>query len=238
MKQKQKKQYRNEWKYQCSEMTLSSVMERIGAVMQTDENGLEGAYTIRSLYFDDIYNSCTRENEAGVDDRYKYRIRYYGDNTDFIRLEKKEKKNGRCHKDSCRITIDEYNSIVNGDYSNVFWNTESFVLREFCMNGMVRGLCPKVIVEYDRQALVEPISNVRITADRCISASYQIESFLEGEYTKFPVLPRNQHVLEVKFDSILPSHIRRVVSDDGLIQSSFSKYYMARQELSKLERLY
>ena len=48
---------------------------------------------------------------------------------------------------------------------------------------------PKVIIDYERIAYVEEITNVRITFDMKISASYELENFLDGNYQSFYVLP-------------------------------------------------
>ena len=93
------KKYRNEWKYSCEQPYLDVLSERLSSVLPKDKNsGENGYYTVRSLYFDDVYNSCASENEAGISKRYKYRIRYYENNANLLKLEKKEKANGKCHK--------------------------------------------------------------------------------------------------------------------------------------------
>ncbi len=88
---------------------------------------------------------------------------------------------------------------------------------------------PKVIIDYERMAYVEEITNVRITFDMKISASYELENFLIQDYQSFSVLPSGLNVLEVKFDDILPSHIRNIVESYSLKQCSFSKYYYGRK---------
>ena len=62
--------------------------------MQKDIHQKSGCYEIRSVYFDDIYDSCFEENETGVNCRKKYRIRIYNSSFEMMNLEIKEKKNG------------------------------------------------------------------------------------------------------------------------------------------------
>lgn len=88
---------------------------------------------------------------------------------------------------------------------------------------------PKVIVDYERIAYVEEITNVRITFDMKISASSDIDNFLTGDYIKYYVQENNYNVLEVKFDDILPSFIRNIVESYNFNQTSFSKYYYCRK---------
>lgn len=45
---------------------------------------------------------------AGEGKRFKYRIRYYGNDAEQLWLEKKEKYNSCCHKRKCALTTEEY----------------------------------------------------------------------------------------------------------------------------------
>lgn len=229
--------YRNEWKYILPQAFLSSIEARLRAVLPVDDHsGPKGIYEIHSMYFDDFYNTSARENDAGISERYKYRIRYYGSDTSFMKLERKEKKNGLCHKQSCRLNLDEYKALVSGEVSNLIYGSDKPLLKRFAMEILTKGYRPKAIIDYERVAFVEPISNVRITLDRNISASTAFDEFLTGDYERYPVQEKMQHVLEVKFDHILPGYIRNAVNESNLIQTSFSKYYLGRKQLKIMGR--
>jgi hypothetical protein len=200
--------------------------------LKIDANAdVNGRYEIHSLYFDDIHDNCMRDNDQGAYIRFKYRIRYYGDKPNLIRLERKEKWLERCHKDSCILDFNQFQKIMNNDINDVLWNTENNVLKKFLFYCLTKGFTPKAIIDYERAAYVEPISNVRITIDSNISASNCIEDFLIGNYTKIPVQDIKLHVLEVKFDYILPSYIRHILNIENLVKTSFSKYYLGREQL-------
>ena len=149
----------------------------------------------------------------------------------YIVLEKKEKIEGRCHKKSCKITVEEYNNIISGDLTDLVFETGKKLVKELAIDMLMYNYEPKVIVDYERIAYVEEITNVRITFDMKISASYELENFLDGDYQSFYVLPSGMNVLEVKFDDILPSHIRNIVESYRFTQGSFSKYYYGRKIL-------
>src|SRR5690606_41790593 len=53
------------------------------------------------------YTTLFRSKIDGVNEREKFRLRLYNDDTSFIRLEKKSKKSGICFKESTVITADE-----------------------------------------------------------------------------------------------------------------------------------
>ena len=232
-----KKRYRNEWKYCERDVDLQLMKEKIENVLMRDSHaGLNGKYTVNSLYFDDYKDSCARYNVAGEGNRFKYRIRYYGENAERLWLEKKEKKNNYCHKRKCAISREEYLAICNGNAMDVFWNSEEKLIQEFCTDIVTKRFLPRVIISYEREAFIEPITNIRITFDYNITASEQIDKFLEKSYLQVPILDKEKHVLEIKFDDILPSHIRRYLCTDVLIQRSFSKYYLGRIAIQEKNR--
>lgn len=235
------KKYRTEWKYCEEEADMLARKQKLMAILERDPYaGMNGRYLIHSLYFDDYKDTCAKENVAGEGKRFKYRIRYYGNDSEHLWLEKKEKQNNYCHKRQCSLSISEYCLILSGDVMEVFWNTETQLLKEFCIDIVTKNFLPKVIINYEREAFVEAITNVRITLDYNIAASDEIGCFLDGDYLKIPVLGKKKHILEVKFDDVLPSYIKDVLQSNVLMQQSFSKYYLGRaaiQENKKFNKL-
>ena len=68
-------------------MELAILKARLQAVMSIDKNQKEiDAYQIRSIYFDNYDNSSYFENDAGVDDRKKLRVRVYNKSRKTIKL--------------------------------------------------------------------------------------------------------------------------------------------------------
>lgn len=228
--------YRNEWKYICSDWDLKLLESRLSGVLHKDKHaGGDGSYSVRSLYFDDYANTCAKQNEAGLPERYKWRIRYYGGGTSkHIHLEFKRKHNGRGIKKSCKLSEEECRNLIAGEPEKVFWSTGEDLLKQFCIAIMNRRFEPKAIIDYDRCAFVEPTTNIRITMDRNISASKDFDKFLSGDYIKIPIQDGDQHVLEVKFNDILPSYLQNIINTYERQQSSFSKYYFGRKKLEEL----
>ena len=231
------RKYRNEWKYLLTNQSLSLLKSRLSQVMEIDSHTpKDGRYLIHSLYFDDYKDTSLYTTSSGLSERYKWRIRYYGDDLNYIVLEKKIKKESRCHKKSCKLTLEEYYSIVSGNITDILYDTEKSLIKELARDMLFYDYRPKVIVDYERIAYVEEITNVRITFDMKICASYELEHFLDGDYSRFYVLPSGQNVLEVKFDDILPSYIRNIVESFGFVQTSFSKYYYCRKIIDSYMR--
>jgi hypothetical protein len=229
------KKYRNEWKYYCNDLELSLLNSRLKEVLYLDSNSaMNGKYYVHSLYFDDYKNLCARDTDAGISKRFKWRIRYYNNEINNLKLEKKEKLYGRCHKKTTHLSINEFNCIIKGDVTDIFWNTDEELIKEFCLDIMCKHFTPKVIIDYERIAYIENISNVRITLDTNISSAYEFSRFLIGDYINFPLQCKGEHILEVKFDDILPSYIKNIVCSYGFRQTSFSKYNVGRNILREV----
>ena len=222
--------YRNEWKYLVTDADLAVLGGRLKALLAADSHQKGGAYAIRSLYLDDVDNSCLRENEAGVDDRKKYRLRLYNADPSRIRLEIKEKLRGRTRKSGCLVNEEECRGIMVGRRPAIGAGTPA--PRNLLSVAMAsRGMAPRVIVEYERTAFVNRSGNVRITFDRNIGASNRVGAFLEPRVPLTPILPPGVHVLEVKFDEFLPDYVAQALELGRLRQTAFSKYYLSRLAL-------
>lgn len=227
--------YRNELKYCESLVKLNVIREKVSAVMSHDEHANEtGKYSIHSLYFDDYTDVCARDNVAGEGERYKYRIRYYNESEFPLVLEKKKKKNSYCNKRSCLISHSDLDEILSGNASDLFWESEKPLLKEFCKDIITKHFSPKVIISYEREAFIETIGNVRVTFDSNIVASNDFDEFLTGDFNRLPILDSDRAIMEVKFDDVLPSYIHKLIEPERLTQQSFSKYFNGRLTVQKL----
>ena len=200
---------------------------RLKNVMTQDIHQEGDCYEIRSLYFDDLWDRCLDENEAGVDRREKYRIRIYDPRSDVIHLEIKEKNRGLTKKRACDLSREECLAIMEGELP---LKTDSRApLNSLQLQMRCARMEPKVIIAYERTAFVHPSGNVRITFDRNIMASRNREEFLEDRVSGMvPVLPAGMHVLEVKYDEFLPDTIAQQLEIGKLRKTAFSKYYLGR----------
>lgn len=219
--------YRHEFKYIITSAQKEELIKRISAIMRNDSNTINGKYNIRSLYFDDYYNSCYYDNENGIDPREKYRIRIYNISSDFIKLECKQKDNNKTRKESCLIDKQDYHNIINGNLSCVY--NESPVISKLKYGYYANYLKPVVIVDYDRIPFVYDAGNVRITFDYNLSASSYIEDFFCEKMPRLPIYGNGIELLEVKYDDFLPDFIYNSLQLNDLCQTSNSKYYLARK---------
>lgn len=227
-------EYRNELKFMVSDLDMKKIRYRLLPLMDKDEHQGENGYVVRSVYFDDIYDSYLSENEAGTDYREKYRLRIYNGDLDFIRLEKKTKYRGMTQKVAQKLSRKECDLLLTGDLerlNELIPFEGKFLLKDIYYEMLRKRLLPKCIVEYERFAFVERNGNVRITFDRNISGCSQIERFYDSQIECTPVTSCGNHILEVKYDELLPHYILQAVDTGNLRRQSYSKYYAVRKTI-------
>ena len=219
-------QYRNEIKHIITPGDRAMICAGMRAVAKLDPHAEgKGYYTIRSLYFDNIADKALREKIDGVNQREKFRIRYYDGDTSVIHLEKKVKQDGVGYKVSCPLSREEAQKIVDGDVSWMASSGRALVVELYAkMKG--QGLRPKTIVDYERIPFVYGPGNVRVTIDYNIRTGLRCTDFLSPDCVTLPT--GGDIILEVKWDDYLPSIIRHAVQVKGRRATAFSKYSTCR----------
>ena len=219
--------FRHEYKFYVNQSEYIVLRQRLRSVMESDSHTDEnGEYKIRSLYFDNLYDKALLEKLNGVNNREKFRIRYYNDDFSKISLEKKSKINGLCNKVSAPLTKEECERILDGDLD---WMLESpyDLVKELYVKMKTQLLKPKVLVDYMREPFVYEYGNVRITLDRDIRTGLYVTDLFDLDAPTIiagePVI-----ILEVKYDEYLPGFIRDIVDLKNKQATAYSKYGVCR----------
>lgn len=218
--------YRHEWKHEINFSDMLAIRQRMLAVAEPDKHTINGKYTIRSLYFDNLSDKALREKLDGVSRREKFRIRYYNQDTALIHLEKKSKIGGLCNKQSTSLTFEEAQAVAHG---RIDWMKDSGnpLICELYCKMKSQGLKPKTIVDYTREPFVYPPGNVRVTLDYNIRTGLSCIDFLNPDCITVPVSD-SPIILEVKWDAFLPAVIRDAVQLRARRPTAFSKYAACR----------
>ena len=216
---------RHEEKYICSDRQLELLERRLSLIMQKDANQTGDSYRIRSLYFDTVDDRFYHECLSGVDKRRKYRIRFYDMDDSFFRLERKDTEGTLKQKYSAAMTKDHVLKLLSG--TSISDNDEDLMQELYAMQ-QAEGLHPVTVIDYRRTAFIHPVGNVRVTIDRDISCTHRTQDMLDRFAILFPVMMPGKHILEVKYDRILPGFIGKVLNTGELERVSFSKYAYAR----------
>ena len=221
-------QLRHELKHQISLQEDLVLAGRLRRLFHHDAHaGTDGTYRITSLYFDTPYDAALREKLDGVDRREKFRLRYYGERPDFLKLEKKFKVNGLCGKRSARLTWSEAERLLSGEDAFLLERGEPLLSELY---HKLRGvlLRPRTVVCYDREAFLYAPGNVRVTLDRNLRTCGDSAGFLSPG--AFPLRPlEGVTVLEVKYDAFLPDLVRLAVQTPGRRAGACSKYALCRR---------
>lgn len=222
--------YRVEDKYICEERDMQLLQSRVKIVMKQDGYSQDSSYKVTSLYFDDYDESHLTDSEEGVSHRNKYRIRIYNGVTDVIKLEVKYKVYNRVYKRSRTVNRETARRLIAGEWVEDGEASMDNPVTLFNLAIRQDLLKPKVIVEYDRSAYIFSFGNVRITFDRNIRASNEIEGFLDNRCS-YTVLQGLDRILEIKYDAFLPGFIAQLLENGKMNQTSYSKYRLCREQM-------
>ena len=205
-----------------------AISQKMRQIARPDKNvGPDGTYRIRSLYFDNIYDKAVREKLDGLLSREKFRIRYYGDDTSFIRLEKKTRVNGAGYKVYSRLSAEECMRLIEGDTGWMPARQDALIM-ELYAKMKYQLLKPSTIVDYRREPFVYEPGNVRVTLDSDLRTGIKHTDFLNRDIPMIKTSLIQTIVLEVKYDEMLPTIIRKAVQLPGRRSMPFSKYVACR----------
>ena len=217
---------RHELKHYINAADHAQLRARLRAVAGPDENaGEDACYKVRSLYFDSYTDKAVTEKLSGLSRREKFRLRYYNDDSSFIKLEKKSKINRLVYKESITITERQCGAILAGDYDSLKEPGEP-LLMELYTKIRCQNLRPRSIVDYQREAYVYRAGNVRVTFDSKIKTANSVKGFLNPNLITIPAA--DAIIMEVKYDGFLPDVIRDITKIGNRNQTEFSKYIAAR----------
>ena len=217
--------FRHEIKFEINYSDLLTIRHRLYAVAFPDPHAVNGKYSVRSLYFDNLSDKALMEKINGNPVREKFRIRYYNGDPSVIHLEKKTKIDHLGNKQSAPLTIAQAQRIADGGFDRMP-ETEYPLIQELYSKMRTQGLAPKTIVDYTREPFIYPAGNVRVTLDYNIRSGMRCTDFLNAGCVTVPV--SDAIILEVKWDGFLPDIIRDAVSLADRREGSFSKYAACR----------
>lgn len=218
--------FRHELKYLISQRDCNLLKHRLEEFLERDAHvDGNGQYKVRSLYFDDYWNSAYKEKMMGIMNRAKYRIRIYNDNDKVISLECKLKRGSCIAKKKASLTRKEVYQILDGDYG-FLERSDKPLCREFYYECVTRIMRPRVVVDYSREPLVFLPGDVRITFDRYLRAGSMGYDIFDKSLPTLQVMEPDRLVMEVKFTEFLPRLIRQILPPKSSEQAAVSKYIM------------
>ena len=218
---------RYEEKYLLSPAQAEVLRGLLDSVLPRDRYSANGAYFIRSLYFDTPEDADYKDKLLGVSERKKLRLRLYDVQAQQVKLEIKAKRAKNSHKQSAVLDRSVALALVNGDPTPLLAEGPAARAAYALYQGEHRA--PAALIDYERTAWVFPVGRARITLDEHLRAAKSDDLF--GENVPMVGLLGGQTILEVKYDQPLPGWIKRVLSTVPGTLLSISKYALARGAL-------
>lgn len=206
--------YRNEWKYLISWGEKELITSRIAPLLHPDPNAVNGGYLIRSLYFDDYWNTAYEQKESGV-------------------LERKKKYGAYIYKQSAKITRSEFEAILAGDY-NFLLKSSQPLLQEFYVECRCHNLRPRTIVDYEREPWILNAGTVRITFDQNVRAAVGSFDIFDPSLPCLSVIDPGRLVMEVKFTEFLPKFVQDILPPQRAEMTAVSKYVLCYEKTQYL----
>lgn len=229
---------RKELKYIVPEAVASHVLY-LAAGFLRPEIYLNGPrQCVTSLYLDSVRRACLRAHRQRLPDRFKLRIRRYGDANDGVAfVEVKRKRLSMVHKTRARVPIGAVPALVSSlrppDSGKETTEIES--LHEFFKRRLVLGAEPVVLVQCERESLrgVGAERETAVTVDRRIRYQPACGADLVGTRDRWMPLrvpSRGREpavVMELKHGGAPPVWMRPLMAHLRPWRASFSKYHTA-----------
>lgn len=215
--------HRLEFKYILNIEQYNAIISTIREIMNHDEYGDK---TIQSLYFDTPNYRLIRESIEKPYFKEKLRLRSYGlinkDSEVFLEMKRKSEK--VVYKRRVKVTEDEAIDFISnktdGDDDQISKELKYF--RDYYQN-----LEPKILLLYDREAY--NLDRLRVTFDTNIRYrlnDLNLSTSLEGN-----LLDEGLIMMEVKTIHAIPLWLVKLLSDNHIYKTSYSKYGTAYKKI-------
>lgn len=221
---------RYELKYMITKEQKERLQKEMEAYMDPDPHGRS---TIQSLYFDTPNFQLVRQSIEKPFYKEKLRLRSYGvANEDTkVFLELKKKYESVVYKRRESMSVEVLRKYL--DTRLLPKDTQIFKEIDYAFK-QYEGLYPAVLLSYDRAAYyAKDDHEFRITFDENILwRDYDVD-LTKGIYGN-RVVDENQVMMEVKVASGIPLWLVKILSEEQIYKTSFSKYGTAYKQMMSI----
>lgn len=219
---------RYETKYILTARQYERILERLDPYMEADAFvKANGMYTISNIYYDTVDNHLIRNSLGKPVYKEKLRLRGYGvpQIGDKVYLEIKKKYKGLVNKRRTNIVLkDAYRYMDSGIKPQLRDFMNGQVLKEIDYMVHQYELMPKLYLAYDRNAMfARDGHDIRITFDTNIRTRREDLRLELGDYGS-PLVNKDYWLMEVKAEHTVPIWLSRILTQEGIVPASFSKY--------------
>lgn len=223
---------RREVKYLLSLPDRLYLLNALSQFLKPDAYGDYNGYTVRSVYFDSILNEDYTDKREHADEKKRVRVRIYHPDDATAKFELKRKYFGRELKESLVIGKEDAERILKRDYKALL-HYDSDTARYAYDLMTTRLYRPVSLVEYDRRAFTHENFNTRVTMDNNLRyCDFCYELFTKNLNFQ-SAMPRDQTILEIKYDRFLFKQIQEVLAKCDLTRKPPSKFGTSRNLLQQ-----
>lgn len=218
---------RYEMKYMISVEQKERILERMKPYMELDEYGRT---VIRNIYYDTENHRLIRRSLERPVYKEKLRIRSYeranADSPVFVELKKKYES--VVYKRRLSMSEETARRWLEGSWN---WEEKNQIAAEisyFCR--FYENLRPKVFLSYEREAFrCFGQKDFRVTFDDHILCRQEALSLTEDVWGE-PLLEDGKVLMEVKTAGGIPLWMTRILTEEQIYKTSFSKYGTAYEK--------
>ena len=232
---------RFELKYWVPEELVPQVVSYASPYLVLDPHGVKGADRQQcntSLYMETRNLDLFRAHVDSYADRYKIRVRAYGDPPSGLAFfELKRKVDNRCVKTRAAVPLKDMKGLLDGSYTTlpaILSPLDRRHLEAFLYALTVTQAAPYLLVRAYRESYCsrDRLEDVRLTLDRRIAFQPALGPDLVGDPDAWsPINGERQHgrrgpqvLIELKFPGVAPFWMRKLVDQLELERVAYSKY--------------
>ncbi len=221
---------RYEIKYIANLNQVSALKNIIKNFFEQDVNSFKSSgYYNYSIYFDSPSYFFYREKQEGLLKRIKPRLRTHllaiNEVPKMWFLELKGRHDRTVQKRRSKINHSIVKDLLSGKKNLKQINDQTISDFEYLWDRL--NLKPAVSVFYFREPFNSEIfSNVRITFDHRISASFNFNRYADRDNLEF-IIPPDNVIVELKYTNSIPRFILEIFRKIGAKQITFSKYALS-----------
>ena len=179
---------------------------------------------VNNIYFDTQNNNCLKEHLDGIKNRYKIRIRWYGEFKNFLKpiLEFKIKKNKTTVKKKIQMDADNKTNYLSNKKNLLIFLRET--LKKNKIINFSNNFQISRIISYHRSYYESLNEKIRFTIDQNLTYKFfNSNGFIIKENTR-KFYQKNFNILELKCDYTKKDLVPLIEKDIFIKNQSFSKF--------------
>ena len=219
--------YRYEKKFIIEDPSVNS-LDNISNFFSLELNEVYPNRTVNSIYYDTSDLLLANQSKEGFSNRFKIRIRYYGDRlilkNPFLEIKYRSGNVGKKH----RIKID-YSQLKENNFSLYYLFNNKQIPPS--INDLIIFLKPIVFVSYERSYYIDQLNYFRFTFDTFLKFNnlFYMNESIHNSLSNSILYPNK--VLEIKYIRDTENKLELITKKIPMRQSHFSKYRISLAEL-------